>query len=159
MKLKELLDSLDHEVWLRCANPDGSELFTVWSADWIGGHGETHKEVEPWLDYEVDDVAVGNFIDPEYRRSYTSMITCTLYPPKAPQDAKFCLRYRGCAKGDIHPTKAQDPEVGKIVVWTLPEILEEINRERSSGWTDYDETDWKEGLDEWTWYELIGEVV
>lgn len=29
MKLNELLDSLDHEVWLRCANSDGSELFTV----------------------------------------------------------------------------------------------------------------------------------
>lgn len=159
MKLKELLDSLDHEVWLRCANSDGSELFTAWSADWIGGHDETHKEAEPWLDYEVDDVAIGNFVDPEYRRAYTSMISCTLYPPKVSSVARFCLRYRGCIDGEPQPTKEQDPNVGEIVVWTLPEILEEINRDRSSKWTDYDETDWEEGLRNWTWYELIGEVI
>jgi hypothetical protein len=70
---------------------------------------------------------------------------------------KYKLRYRGCAKGDIPPTKEEDPKVGEIVEWTVAEILEEINRDRSPHWTDYDETDWKEGLDEWTWYELIGE--
>ena len=34
-------------------------------------------------------------------------------------------------------------------------ILEEINSDRSSGWTDYDETDWEEGLHEWTWYDPV----
>jgi len=33
--------------------------------------------------------------------------------------------------------------------WTLEEILSEINRDRSDKWTDYDETDWREGWDEW----------
>lgn len=73
------------------------------------------------------------------------------------ENKKYKLRYRGCAKGDTPPTREQDPKAGEIVVWTLEEILEEINRGRSSHWADYDETDWKEGLDEWTWYELIGE--
>ena len=38
---------------------------------------------------------------------------------------------------------------------TLSEILEEINRDRSEEWTNYDETDWEEGLNEFTQYELV----
>jgi len=37
----------------------------------------------------------------------------------------------------------------------LDDILEEINRDRSEGWTDYDETDWREGLEQFTEWELI----
>jgi hypothetical protein len=111
------------------------------------------------LDYEIDDVRVENFSVLDWRKSYTPMIMGTLYPPKTRQDARFCLRYRGCIDGEPPPTKDQDPNVGEIVIWTLSEILHEINRERSSKWTDYDETDWKEGLEEWSWYELIGEVI
>lgn len=46
---------------------------------------------------------------------------------------------------------------GSVVKWTLPEILEEINRDRSDEWSDYDEWDWKEGLDTFTEYELVQE--
>lgn len=73
-------------------------------------------------------------------------------------EKRYRLRYRGCAKGDTPPTRDFDPKVGTIVEWTVREILEEINRDRSSHWTDYNETDWREGLDEWTWYELVGEA-
>ena len=38
---------------------------------------------------------------------------------------------------------------------TLKEILEEINRDRSDEWTDYNRLDWREGLREWTEWELI----
>ena len=43
----------------------------------------------------------------------------------------------------------------KIYYWTIKEILEEINRDRSDEWTDYDETDWQEGLEEFTEFELV----
>lgn len=33
--------------------------------------------------------------------------------------------------------------------WTLEEIIEHINRDRSEEWIDYDKTDWKEGWNEW----------
>jgi len=46
---------------------------------------------------------------------------------------------------------------GSVVKWTLPQILEEINRDRSDEWSDYDEWDWKEGLDTFTEYELVQE--
>ena len=46
---------------------------------------------------------------------------------------------------------------GSVVKWTLPETLEEINRDRSDEWSDYDEWDWKEGLDTFTEYELVQE--
>ena len=42
--------------------------------------------------------------------------------------------------------------------WTLEEILEEINRDRSDAWTDYDENDWREGWNHWVegeFYSLI----
>jgi hypothetical protein len=54
---------------------------------------------------------------------------------------------------------ADDPEnAGKVLEWTMPQILEEINKERSDAWTPYDESDWQEGLTEWTWYEPAEEV-
>jgi len=47
---------------------------------------------------------------------------------------------------------------GETSLWTLPEILEEINRDRSDEWTPYDESDWREGLDEFTNFQLLAEV-
>ena len=45
-----------------------------------------------------------------------------------------------------------------IIKWvTLSEILAEINGDRSQEWTDYDETDWEEGLVEWTSWRVIPE--
>ena len=33
--------------------------------------------------------------------------------------------------------------------WTLEQILNEINRDRSNDWTNYNENDWREGWNEW----------
>ena len=43
----------------------------------------------------------------------------------------------------------------KIYEWTIPEILEEINRDRSDQWTNYDLSDWREGLEEFTEFEVV----
>ncbi len=51
--------------------------------------------------------------------------------------------------------KIRDVEDGSVYNMTLPMILEEINRDRSDEWTNYDETDWREGLAEFTTYEVI----
>jgi hypothetical protein len=40
-------------------------------------------------------------------------------------------------------------ETGEIQQWSIHRVLEEINRDRSSRWTDYDESDWQDGWDEW----------
>lgn len=47
------------------------------------------------------------------------------------------------------------PEDHHIVKWTVREILEYINADRGPEWIDYDETDWEEGLSEWTDYKVI----
>ena len=39
---------------------------------------------------------------------------------------------------------------GSVVNMTVPQILEYINTGRNSEWLDYDETDWREGLREFT---------
>ena len=41
-----------------------------------------------------------------------------------------------------------DTEQNETMFWTLPEILHEINRDRSDVWQDYNESDWREGLAE-----------
>ena len=41
-----------------------------------------------------------------------------------------------------------DTETGEAMRLTLPEILEEINRDRSDDWQSYNESDWREGLAE-----------
>lgn len=38
------------------------------------------------------------------------------------------------------------------------ELLNEINRDRSEEWTDYDQEDFEEGLSEWTDWTLIGKL-
>jgi len=45
--------------------------------------------------------------------------------------------------------KIKDIETGKVFIWTLTEVLEEINRDRSEDWTDYDVSDWREGWEHW----------
>ena len=51
--------------------------------------------------------------------------------------------------------KIRDVEDGSVYNMTLDMILEEINCDRSEGWEDYDETDWREGLAEFTTYEVM----
>jgi hypothetical protein len=50
--------------------------------------------------------------------------------------------------------KIRDVEDGSVYNMTLPMILEELNRDRSDEWMNYDETDWREGLAEFTTYEV-----
>lgn len=54
--------------------------------------------------------------------------------------------------------KVKNLETNEIEEWPLEAILEEINRDRSGSWTDYDETDWLEGWNEWVhgeYFELL----
>jgi hypothetical protein len=49
-------------------------------------------------------------------------------------------------------------KTGEITEWSMQAILNEINRDRSSNWTDYNETDWEEGWNEWVegeFYSLV----
>ena len=45
-----------------------------------------------------------------------------------------------------------DADYGAVSAMTIDEILDEINRDHSSQWTDYNKNDWREGLAEWTYY-------
>ena len=49
----------------------------------------------------------------------------------------------------------RDIEYNTTFQMPLAEILQEINRDRSEEWQDYDETDWREGLTEWTTWEIV----
>jgi len=52
--------------------------------------------------------------------------------------------------------KLQHTLCGEVRVLTLPEILSEINSDRGPDWQDYDETDWREGLAEFTDLKVLG---
>ena len=49
--------------------------------------------------------------------------------------------------GDLY--KVKDITTGKFLYWTLPQVLGEINRDRSEDWTDYNASDWREGWFQW----------
>ena len=49
---------------------------------------------------------------------------------------------------------ASDPEESYVREMTLQELLEEINDGHSDAWEPYDETDWLEGMFDWTNYRL-----
>lgn len=50
--------------------------------------------------------------------------------------------------------KFKDINTGQIFDFSIDQILEEINRNRSEEWMNYDKTDWQDGL-EWTDFRLI----
>lgn len=45
--------------------------------------------------------------------------------------------------------KIRNLENNQITDWTIEEMLIEINRDRSESWTNYNESDYLEGWDEW----------
>ena len=49
----------------------------------------------------------------------------------------------------------------KVSTWTIPQVLEEINRNRSDTWTPYDRSDWLDGWMKWVecdgFYTLISQ--
>jgi len=45
--------------------------------------------------------------------------------------------------------KLKDIDTGKIYSWSLSQVIQEINRDRSESWADYDKSDWLQGWGEW----------
>jgi hypothetical protein len=52
MKLVDLLNESDHEVWFHIM-PEGGSDFDLWSADYHGGYEPTMEDVEPCLEREI----------------------------------------------------------------------------------------------------------
>lgn len=44
---------------------------------------------------------------------------------------------------------SEHPEAWKMETWSINQVLSEINRDHSSEFEDYDETDWRDGWREW----------
>ena len=49
------------------------------------------------------------------------------------------------------------PNDNRVLVWSVSEIIKYINLHHSSKWVDYDVSDWREGLKEWTWWKILSE--
>jgi len=49
----------------------------------------------------------------------------------------------------IIQSQISEDEWGEPREWTIDEILEEINRDHSDEWSDYNKSDWLEGWMEW----------
>ena len=73
MTVRDVLNLMDHEVWVRVRVNDGREDdpdndLVLWSADWIGG-GEDDPGMpdglEDVLDWDGDDLSVEMHDDPE----------------------------------------------------------------------------------------------
>lgn len=87
MTVRDLLNIAYDEQWVRLYI-DGAEsepaMIDVWGADWIGGYEVTLKEVDPYLDYEVDDMVVEEHDDPEYPGERAQMICVTAFSNAGP---------------------------------------------------------------------------
>jgi len=60
-------------------------------------------------------------------------------------------------KVETHPDLLDEGYDKEEFEWSVDEIVEEINRDRSPEWSDYDETDFEEGWREWcegNWYTI-----
>jgi len=63
------------------------------------------------------------------------------------QDGKEFEEGGKMAKGG--KIKVRYVEENEVHDWTLEDVLDVINRDRSEHWTDYDKSDWQEGWDNW----------
>ncbi len=54
--------------------------------------------------------------------------------------------------------KFKNTETGLIRTFTINEMIKDINRDRSEDWQDYDLTDWQEGMEQFTEWELFEEL-
>jgi len=45
--------------------------------------------------------------------------------------------------------KVRDMENGKEYIWSIKQMISEINRDRSDTWLPYDASDWMEGWKHW----------
>lgn len=89
MTLKEVLDLMDHEVWVRVRINDGGEKnpaddLVLWSADWIGG-GPTDpfipKGLTDILEWDADDLSIEMRKDPERPGFTVPMLVVNAYRP------------------------------------------------------------------------------
>lgn len=79
--VEDFLNLVYDEQWVRLIfDGEDDKHIDVWGADWIGGYEETLKEVKPYLDYEVDDMVVEEFDNPERDGEKAQMICVTVYP-------------------------------------------------------------------------------
>jgi hypothetical protein len=45
--------------------------------------------------------------------------------------------------------KVRDMESGREYIWSIRQMISEINRDRSDTWLPYDASDWMEGWKHW----------
>ena len=88
MTLKDVLDLMDHEVWVRVRVNDGrdknpEEDMVLWSADWIGG-GEDDPGMpdglKAVLEWDGDDISIEMRKDPERPGFTVPMVVVNVYP-------------------------------------------------------------------------------
>lgn len=85
MTLKEVLDLMDHEVWVRVRINDGRKKdpasdLVLWSADWHGGGIEDPgmpDGLKAVLGWDGDDLSVENYVGPN---GLAQMIVVNAYP-------------------------------------------------------------------------------
>lgn len=83
MTLRDILNLMDHEVWVRVmlCGRDKPDI-VLWSADWIGGSGYP-DEIEEYLEYDADDMSTELHQNPERRRiALEPMIVVCVYCPE-----------------------------------------------------------------------------
>lgn len=86
MTLEEVLNLMDHEVWVRVRINDGREKdpdndLELWSADWIGGglaDPGMPTGLEDYLDCGADDLSIE--CHPTDGQKSTPMIVVNVYP-------------------------------------------------------------------------------
>ena len=63
---------------------------------------------------------------------------------------KYLIRYWEEIRRKNEYSDSQD-----VKLWDVQQILDEVNSDRSEEWEDYDESDWEEGLEEFTEFETV----
>lgn len=94
MTLEEVLNLMDHEVWVRVRphtwGPGGEEIhedMVLWSADWIGGGVDDPfmpKGLKDHLDWDADDLSIETH--PMGRQKPTPMIVVHAYKYETKED-------------------------------------------------------------------------
>lgn len=97
MTLRQFLNTLDHEVFVRVRPHDlmrDKTDIVMWSADWIGGSGYP-DEVEKYLECEANDLSVELHPDPENPDgAFVPMLVVYAYTFAKPEPAEVFVLER-----------------------------------------------------------------
>lgn len=144
MTVRDVLDAMDDEVWVRvrpCTPGHPDDDLVVWSADWLAG-GEDDPGIPDglarYLDCEADDLCIEMYEDPECGDEAPMLVVCaynSTSEEKKEGDMPACLKTKKYSMAElVEATEAVcGGKIRDVRFWTTSNGFGRLSYEDSKG--------------------------